>query len=166
MFLSGCSSSVSWGCLALYPPASPLAPMMIKTHGAKGKRSKILLHLLHFSNSLTLSSLWHKGQVTRLPHGADSITPASCGDFHVQENPLKQWGWGFCTAWAAQGKSLGKRNYPSALTWVSHCRKTIFSFAVVERSCSGSLKRFLGFQGSRHKLSLREGLYHSISVWV
>lgn len=35
VFLSGCSSSVFWGCLALSIPTSPLTLTMIKTHRGK-----------------------------------------------------------------------------------------------------------------------------------
>lgn len=58
-----------------------------------------------------------------------------------------------CTAWAAQGKSLGKRNYPSALIWFSHCGKTIFCFAVVAGGSGG----FLGFRDLNTSLVWEKG---------
>lgn len=146
---SVCSSSVFWGCLASSIPASSLALTMNKTHEAERVK-----HSSTFFISPILASL----------HPAETEVRWGCchtgwtashlplvGDPHVQGKPLQERGWVFPSRHSTR-RELGQGKLPFSIKVVFTRQKSNLLL------CSCSLKMFLGFKDSEHKLDLRGGL--------
>lgn len=152
VLLSVCSSSVLWGYLASSIPASSLALTMNKTHEAEAVK-----HSSTFFISPILASLHPPETGVRwgccCTGWAASHLPL-VGDPPVQGKPLQQRGWVFPSlhSLSCTRQELGRGKLPFSIKVVFTRQKNNLLL------CSCSLKMFLGFQDSEHKLGLREGL--------